>query len=154
MTTHDARGTRDPAQRPAGPPPCLCGALRKATRAVTRLYDDALRPAELRITQYAVLRNLVRGGEQRMRDLSAVLVVEETGLNRSVRGLCERGWIAIRTGADRRERLLSITAAGRAVLAEAEPLWAAAQRRMAEELGAGWEPLLRALGDVTASVAP
>src|SRR4051812_48005009 len=105
-----------------GATPCLCGALRKATRAVTRLYDDALRPADLRITQFALLRTLVRGGEQRMRDLSAVLVVEETALNRSVRALADRGWVAIRTGDDRRERLLSVTAVGRAVLAEAEPL--------------------------------
>lgn len=134
--------------------PCLCSALRKATRAVTRIYDDALRPAELRITQFALLRNLARRGEQRMRDLSAVLVVEETGLNRSVRALQDRGWIAIRTGDDRRERLLSITAAGRAMIAEAEPLWQAAQRRMADELGSRWEPLMRALGDVTASAAP
>jgi len=134
--------------------PCLCGALRKATRAVTRLYDDALRPAELRITQFALLRNLVRGGEQRMRDLSAVLVVEETALNRSARALCERGWVAIRTGDDRRERLLSITAAGRAVLAEAEPLWQTAQRRMTDELGGNLERLVRALGELTASAAP
>ncbi|MEO7732741.1 MAG: winged helix DNA-binding protein [Kofleriaceae bacterium] len=134
--------------------PCLCSALRKATRAVTRLYDEALRPADLRITQFALLRNLARRGEQRMRDLSALLAMEETGLNRSVRALAERGWIAIRTGEDRRERLLSITAAGRAVIAEAEPLWLAAQRRMADDLGASWEPLVRALGDVTASAAP
>jgi len=134
--------------------PCLCSALRKATRAVTRLYDEALRPADLRITQFALLRNLARHGEQRMRDLGALLVLEETGLNRSVRALADRGWIAIRTGDDRRERLLAITAAGRAVIAEAEPLWLAAQRRMADELGDGWAPLVRALGDVTASAAP
>lgn len=134
------------------PTPCLCAALRKATRAVTRLYDEALRPAGLRVTQYSLLRNLARG-EQRMRDLAGVLVVEETALNRSARGLAERGWIAIRTGDDRRERRLSITPAGRAVLAASEPLWAAAQRRMAGELGGRWDGLLRSLGEVTRSVA-
>ena len=135
------------------PGPCLCGALRKATRAVTRLYDDALRPAGLRITQYSLLRNLSRGGEQRMRDLSAVLVMEETGLLRSVHGLEERDWITIRTGDDRRERLLSITPAGRAVLDDAEPLWAAVQRRMNDELGGRWDGLMRSLAEVTASAA-
>lgn len=135
------------------PTPCLCAALRKATRAVTRLYDDALRPAGLRVTQYSVLRNLARG-EQRMRDLAALLVVEETALNRSVRGLASRGWIAIRTGDDRRERRLSITPAGRAILADSEPLWAAAQRRMSSSLGGRFDGLLRSLGDVTRSVAP
>ena len=136
------------------PSPCLCTALRKASRAVTRLYDDALRPAGLRVTQFALLRHLVRGGEQRMRDLSATLVVDETALNRSVRPLHDRGWIAIRTGDDRRERMLSITAAGRALLAEAEPLWSAAQQRMSDELGASWDVLVRSLRAVTESAAP
>ena len=120
---------------------------------MTRLYDDALRPAGLRITQYSLLRNLSRGGEQRMRDLSAVLVMEETGLLRSVHGLEERDWITIRTGDDRRERLLSITPAGRAVLDDAEPLWAAVQRRMNDELGGRWDGLMRSLAEVTASAA-
>jgi DNA-binding MarR family transcriptional regulator len=136
------------------PGPCLCTALRKATRAVTRLYDDALRPAGLRVTQFALLRNLVRSGELRMRDLSGLLVVEETGLQRSVRALHDRGWIAIRTGDDRRERWLSITAAGRALLVEAEPLWIAAQRHMSAELGGTGDVLMRSLGEVTASAAP
>ena len=134
--------------------PCLCGALRKATRAVTRLYDDALRPAGLRVTQFALLRHLVRDGEQRMRDLSARLVVDETALNRSVRPLHDKGWIAIRTGRDRRERMLSITPAGRALLADAEPLWLAAQQRMSHELGARWDILVRSLREVTESAAP
>jgi DNA-binding MarR family transcriptional regulator len=134
--------------------PCLCGALRKATRAVTRLYDDALRPAGLRVTQFALLRHLVRDGEQRMRDLSASLVVDETALNRSVRPLHDKGWIAIRTGRDRRERMLSITAAGRALLVEAEPLWLAAQQRMSHGLGARWDVLVRSLREVTESAAP
>jgi len=136
------------------PSPCLCTTLRKATRAVTRLYDDALRPAGLRVTQFALLRHLVRGGEQRMRDLSATLVMDETALNRSVRPLHDRGWIAIRTGDDRRERMLSITTAGRAILAEAEPMWTAVQQRMSDELGASWDVVMRTLRAVTASAAP
>jgi DNA-binding MarR family transcriptional regulator len=137
-----------------GTSPCLCSALRKATRAVTRIYDDALRPAGLRVTQFSLLRQLARRGALRMRDLSAAVVIEETALNRSVRALHGHGWIAIKTGADRRERMLSITAAGRALLAEAEPLWQAAQQRMNDQLGGTWDPLLRSLHEVTESAAP
>lgn len=129
--------------------------LRRATRSVTRLYDDALRPLELRITQFSLLRQLVRHGEQRMRDLAARVVLEETALNRAVRGLESRGWIAIRTGKqDRRERMLSITPAGRALLAEAEPRWLAAQQRMTDELGPSWDVLVRGLTEVTERAAP
>jgi DNA-binding MarR family transcriptional regulator len=136
------------------PTPCLCTALRRATRSVTRLYDDALRPLDLRITQFALLRQLVRHGERTMRELAALVVVEETALNRAVRGLESRGWVAIRTGDDRRERVLAITAAGRALLAEATPLWDAVQARMTAELGADWQVLMTALHAVTASAAP
>jgi DNA-binding MarR family transcriptional regulator len=136
------------------PTPCLCAALRRATRAVTRVYDDALRPLDLRITQFSLLRQLVRHGERTMRELAAIVVVEETALNRAVRGLESRGWVAIRTGADRRERVLAITASGRALLAEATPLWEAVQARMSAELGGDWQVLMASLGAVTASAAP
>lgn len=129
--------------------------LRRATRSVTRLYDDALRPLDLRITQFSLLRQLVRHGDLRMRDLAARVVIEETALNRAVRGLESRGWIAIRTGKeDRRERMLSITAAGRALLAEAEPRWVAAQQQMTDELGPTWDLLIHGLQEVTERAAP
>lgn len=134
--------------------PCLCAALRRATRSVTRLYDDALRPLDLRITQFSLLRQLARHGERTMRELAAMVVLEETALNRAVRGLESRGWIAIRTGADRRERVLAITAAGRALLAEATPRWEAVQAQLSAELGADWHVLMTSLTAVTASAAP
>jgi len=43
--------------------PCLCGALRQASRAVSRLYDEELRSIGLRTTQYSLLRDLSRVGE-------------------------------------------------------------------------------------------
>ena len=37
--------------------PCSATAMRKATRRMTQLYDDALAPAALRSTQYAILED-------------------------------------------------------------------------------------------------
>jgi hypothetical protein len=50
--------------------------------------------------------------------------------------------------------MLSITAAGRAILTEAEPMWSAVQQRMSDELGASWDVLVRSLRAVTESAAP
>src|SRR3954453_21858810 len=36
------------------PMPCLCGVLRQASRAVTRIYDEELRGTGLRVTQYTL----------------------------------------------------------------------------------------------------
>jgi DNA-binding MarR family transcriptional regulator len=60
--------------------------------------------------------------------------------------LVDRRWVAVRAGADRRERLVAITAEGIAKLKEARPAWARAQRRMKALLTGGlWKNLLTAL---------
>src|SRR5512140_1372602 len=110
--------------------PCLCNALRPASRTVSRLYDEELRGVGLRTTQYSLLQLLRRSGEVRQRDLAERTLHDETSLTRSLRPLVEAGWVAVRTGDDRREKWLTITAAGVAKLEEARPAWERAQTRM------------------------
>jgi DNA-binding MarR family transcriptional regulator len=92
--------------------PCLCAALRQATRAVTRVYDAELRKTGLKTAQHSLLRLHARSGELRQGDLGALAALDETTLTRSLRPLEKTGWITIRAGADRRERLVAITQAG------------------------------------------
>jgi DNA-binding MarR family transcriptional regulator len=130
----------------AVPSSCLCSTLRQTVRAVTRRYDEALRPAKLRITQYTVLTYLMALGESRVRDLGAAMVLEETTLTRNLALLERAGWVESRPGADRRERLVSITAAGRRTVEKARPLWQAAQEAMKERLSrTAWDGIFRAL---------
>src|SRR5207342_2967570 len=89
--------------------PCLCNALRQADRAVSRLYDEELRGVGLRTTQYSLLRWLRHAGEVRQRDLGALTSLDETTLTRNLRPLIDAGWVAIRPGEDRREKLVSLT---------------------------------------------
>ena len=42
------------------PTQCLCTKLRRATRNVTRLYDDALEGVGVNVAQYSLLKNLTR----------------------------------------------------------------------------------------------
>ena len=92
--------------------PCLCNALRQASRAVSRLYDEELRGVGLRTTQYSLLRHLSRSGEVRQRDLSGLTSLDETTLTRNLRPLKKRGWVAVRGGEDRREKWFTITESG------------------------------------------
>ena len=110
--------------------PCVCGALRQASRAVSRLYDDELRGVGLRTTQYSLLQLLRRSGEVRQGDLAELTSHDETSLTRSLRPLVDARWVAVRTGDDRREKWLTITASGVAKLEEARPAWERAQARM------------------------
>jgi DNA-binding MarR family transcriptional regulator len=129
--------------------PCLCNALRQASRAVSRLYDEELRGGGLRTTQYSLLHLLRRSGEVRQRDLAELTLHDETSLTRSLRPLVDARWVAVRTGDDRREKWLTITAGGVAKLEEARPAWERAQARMQALLPEGaWRSLMATLPEI------
>jgi DNA-binding MarR family transcriptional regulator len=128
---------------------CLCLALRQASRAVSRIYDEELRRIGLRTTQYSLLQLLRRAGEVRQRDLAGRTLHEETSLTRSLRPLVDAGWVAVRAGEDRREKWLRITTSGLAKLKQAQPQWERAQARIAGLLPQqAWRNLMESLADV------
>jgi DNA-binding MarR family transcriptional regulator len=130
--------------------PCLCNALRQATRAVSRLYDEELREVGLRTTQYSLLQRLRAAGEVRQRDLGTLTSLDETTLTRNLRPLIDAGWVAIRPGEDRREKLVRLADAGAAKLREARPAWERAQERMRSLLPEGtWSGLMDLLPELT-----
>jgi DNA-binding MarR family transcriptional regulator len=128
---------------------CLCGALRQASRAVSRLYDEELRGVGLRTTQYTLLYVVAKAGQVRQGDLSELISLDETTLTRNLRPLLDARWIAVQSGEDRREKLVTITAAGTAKLAEAGPAWQRAQARMRKRLPEDtWQRLLAVLPEL------
>ena len=134
--------------------PCFCNALRRASRAVSRLYDEELRSTGLRTTQYSLLSLLDRAGELRQRELSEQTLLDETTLTRALRPLVASGWVAVRAGEDRRERWVAITEAGAAKLDEARPAWERAQQRMRSLLPEEvWQELMAVLPEVARRTA-
>jgi DNA-binding MarR family transcriptional regulator len=132
------------------PTPCLCAALRQASRTVTRIYDAELRETGLRSTQHSVLSLLGRVGEVRQGELGEMASLDETTLTRSLRPLEKAGWVMLRAGADRREKLVAITDAGRGKLEQARPAWTRAQERMRRTLTEGaWDSLFATLPAIT-----
>ena len=83
---------------------CACTALRKASRAVTRLYDEALDNSGMTIVQFSILRNLEREGPRPLMQLADLMVMERTTLYRALVPLEHAGWITIRNGAGRAAR--------------------------------------------------
>jgi DNA-binding MarR family transcriptional regulator len=111
--------------------PCTCSALRRATRAVTTAYDAALRPAGLRVTQFAILRLLERLGPSPVTRLATEAALERTTMGRNLDPLERRGLVRIAAGAeDARERVVALTEAGRDAIAAALPYWREAQARI------------------------
>lgn len=130
---------------------CACGRLRRAARALTQLYDDAMAPAGLRVTQFSVLRSLAAGGPARISDLAARQLLDRTALSRNLDPLLGRGLVEAVRGHDARTREVAITAAGQRELRDAEPHWRRAQAEVRRRLGADrLRVLIETLGDLEA----
>src|SRR5882757_6890962 len=123
---------------------CNCTALRKATRRVSQLYDAALEPCGLRTTQRAILNHIARAGTPPVGELAEALVMDRGALAHNLKPLERDGFVEIRVDPkDRRNRLIALTRAGRAKLAESEVLWARAQRGFEAAFGAAKSASLR-----------
>ncbi len=128
---------------------CACANLRKASRAVTQLYDESLQPTGLRATQYTLLVALSLAGSISITDLAQKLVMDRTTLTRNLTPLERQGLVAIAKGDDQRTRIVTLTNEGREALAAALPLWEKAQTRIVSGLGhARWNMLLSGLSDM------
>ena len=124
-----------PHRTPLFASPCTCSRLRRATRAVTQLYDDALEPVGLRVTQLSLLRTLQRQGTLRIGDLAARNLLDRTALSRNLDPLAERRLVAIIPGRDARTREVTLTRQGIAAIAAAAPHWDRVQREVARHVG-------------------
>jgi len=132
---------------------CTANSLRKATRAITGLFDDALRPTGLRISQLSVLVALALAEEATVSKLAGLLALDRTTMTRNLAPLERRGLVETVSGADARHRILRLTEKGRAALASALPVWERVQGRVVARLGRPqWKGLLQGLR-ATASLA-
>ena len=114
---------------------CACLNLRKASRAVTQVFDGSLKPSGVRSTQLPVLVTLALAGSTTITHLAEELVMDRTSLARLLRPLESAGLIEIAPGEDRRTRQLSLTIRGREAVADAIPLWERAQAHVVDRLG-------------------
>ena len=117
---------------------CLCFRARRTARAITRLYDAALRPTGLQATQVTLMSAIALGpdGAQPMGRLAEIMALEISTLTRNLRPLEIAGLIEIgRSDTDRRVRIVRLTEAGEARLVAALPYWNLAHAEIVATLG-------------------
>lgn len=120
---------------------CACANLRRATRVLTQLYDEELRPAGLRVTQLSILKALGTVADVGQTRLAEAMGFDLTTLTRTLALLRKKGYVDVRPGSDRRERRWMLAARGRSKVGQAMPLWDKAQRRVQRALGKDYTPL-------------
>lgn len=133
--------------------PCMCASFRRTARVLTQHYEAALRPLGLRATQFTLLQALSLAGEVSQGTLGEILAIDSTTLTRTLAIMKRQGWIASRSGDDRRERLLSLSKAGKAEYNRALPHWGKVQQQLRAQFGnKRWNELLNLTNEVTAKV--
>jgi DNA-binding MarR family transcriptional regulator len=108
---------------------CLCLYIQRAARALSRRFDDALRPLGLTNGQFSLLMSLNRPEPPGMAAVAALLAMDRTTLTAALKPLERRGLVKVAIDPeDRRGRRLHLTSGGRALLASAVPVWEKAHR--------------------------
>ncbi len=114
---------------------CTCNRLRRLTRRVTALYDHALAPCGLRVTQFSLLSNLLALQTPALSVLAEAMDMERTTLTRNLRPLITAGWVTVQPGASARRREARLTPIGRAKCEQAKSLWRLGQNALNASLG-------------------
>jgi DNA-binding MarR family transcriptional regulator len=115
---------------------CACDQLRRVTRGVTQVYDNAMGPSGLRITQLPIFVGLASEGDLPLTALAAGLALDRTTLTRNLKVLEGRGLIrTYEHDDDARVRMVSLTLEGSAMLKGALECWAELQAHVEERFG-------------------
>ena len=105
----------------------MCGNVRMAARSLTSVYDEHLQPSGLRSTQLAVLWAVIAIGGETVGRLAKLIAMDNSTLTRTLKVLERDKLIALRVGADRRQKQVQATLRGQKAFSSAMPLWERAQ---------------------------
>lgn len=115
---------------------CFNLAMRKSSRLITQFYEDRLKPAQLKVGQFSILRAVFFEEETTNKALQDILVLDQTTLTRSLKPLFRDEFIQAKVNpSDSRQKLISLTQAGKDLYLFALPLWQKAQKDIVDKLG-------------------
>jgi DNA-binding MarR family transcriptional regulator len=114
---------------------CIAVRSRLLNRVVTNLYDDALRPLGLKVSQLNILVVTAKVGLARPARMCEILQLDASTLSRNVKPLQAHGWLEVVPEEDARAQPFRLTAKGKRLIERAVPAWEEAQRRATELLG-------------------
>lgn len=116
---------------------CIAGRLRLLNRVITNLYDDALRPLGVKLSQGNILAVTAKLGVARPADVCEILELDTSTLSRAVERMVANGWLEILPDDDGRSHPFRLTDAGRKLMEKAIPAWEKAQAEARKILGDG-----------------
>lgn len=114
---------------------CAAANVRRASRAVTRLYGECMAATGLEPTQYSLLVACSLADGATVSKLAEAFAMDRSALARNLSVMEKRGLLLVKPGDDRRTRKVALTGAGKTALADAIPHWRAAQTKVEQKFG-------------------
>ncbi len=114
---------------------CIAVRLRMLNRVVTNIYDEALRPLGVKVSQMNILVATAKLGPVRPAEMCEQLHLDVSTLSRNVERMKARGWIEIVPDEDGRAQPFQLTPEGKSLLQKALPAWTQAQEKAKTLLG-------------------
>ena len=131
---------------------CLCLHAQRAARVLARRFDVALAPVGLTSGQFSLLNGLNRPEPPTLGAVAQLLAMDRSTVTANLKPLERKGLVETAPDArDRRSRRASLTDAGRAILAQALPIWTREHARLDADL-TDVSVLRSVLNEVTATV--
>lgn len=113
---------------------CACMAMRNASRTITRIYDQALKPSGIKVTQFSILMSIKTHGPVNISTLAKLQNLDRTTLVRNLKPLEDAELLESAPSKDPRERQVRITDHGLQTIKTALPHWKAIQREIGNKL--------------------
>src|SRR3954463_6137530 len=133
---------------------CIAVRLRMLNRVITNIYDSALRPLRLKVSQMNILVAAAKLGTARPIEVCEHLHLDVSTLSRNVERMKARGWVEVVPDDDGRSQPFRLTAQGRKLLDKAVPAWSEAQQKVKKVFGKRFvEHLTRATKRVSRGAA-
>lgn len=114
---------------------CNCLNLRRASQAITEIYDESLAPGGLKLGQFSLLKHIKQQQPINVSDLALEMRLDRTTLVRNLKPMEEKGLVTDVAVKGTRNRQLKLTEAGLKAFNEAELLWVEAQSFIEQYLG-------------------
>lgn len=114
---------------------CLCIDLRSAAHKLTQIYDEAMAPSGLSVTQFSLLHLIQSHEEPTLTALSGGSGLDRSTLGRNIKVLERMGLVSSSAGTDARSRVVRLTGQGARAFKRAVPLWRSVQTELAGRIG-------------------
>ncbi|MEE4261222.1 MAG: MarR family winged helix-turn-helix transcriptional regulator [Desulfobacteraceae bacterium] len=126
---------------------CIAARIRVMDRAISSIYNKAVRPHGLKISQMNIIVTVAAFGPMEVKPLCRVLSMDSSTMSRALTRIGKMGYLKIEPSGQGKNLIISATKEGLNLLQRAYPDWKKAEEEAMELLGRETVGAIRGAGD-------